>query len=99
MNNEYAKYIILCYNVLEFPLTIRYKEKGDNILLNVGTKKVSRILIDKKVPKEERDLVPIVLNGNGEILWVYDYAKSTSVSMQKNSGDIYLVCEVLNHDE
>ena len=99
LNNEYAKYIILCYNVLEFPLTIRYKEKGDNILLNVGTKKVSRILIDKKVPKEERDLVPIVLNGNGEILWVYDYAKSTSVSMQKNSGDIYLVCEVLNHDE
>ena len=99
LNNECAKYINLCYNVLEFPLTIRYKEKGDNITLNVGTKKVSRILIDKKVPKEERDFIPIIINGNGETLWVYDYAKSISVSKQKNSGDIYLVCEVLDHDE
>jgi hypothetical protein len=51
------------------------------------------------VPKEDRLSIPIIENGNGEILWVYDYAKSDFVSKQKNSGDIYLVCEVLNHDE
>ena len=98
-NNICTKSIKLCYNVLEFPLTIRYKKKGDSINLTVGTKKVSRILIDKKVPKEDRLSIPIIENGNGEILWVYDYAKSDFVSKQKNSGDIYLVCEVLNHDE
>jgi tRNA(Ile)-lysidine synthetase-like protein len=98
-NNICTKSIKLCYNVLEFPLTIRYKKKGDSINLAVGTKKVSRILIDKKVPKEDRLSIPIIENGNGEILWVYDYAKSDFVSKQKNSGDIYLVCEVLNHDE
>lgn len=98
-NNILAKSINLCYNVLEFPFTIRYIKEGDNIHLNVGTKKVSRILIDKKVPKENRSQVPVVINGNGEILWVYDYAKSDSVSKQKNSGDIYLVCEVIKHDE
>jgi tRNA(Ile)-lysidine synthetase-like protein len=98
-NNICTKSIKLCYNVLEFPLTIRYKKKGDSINLAVGTKKVSRILIDKKVPKEDRLSIPIIENGNGEILWVYDYAKSDFVSKQKNTGDIYLVCEVLNHDE
>ena len=98
-NNICTKSIKLCYNVLEFPLSIRYKKKGDSINLAVGTKKVSRILIDKKVPKEDRLSIPIIENGNGEILWVYDYAKSDFVSKQKNSGDIYLVCEVLNHDE
>ena len=94
-NNICAKHINLCYNVLEFPITIRYRRDGDTINLSVGTKKVSRILIDKKVSKEERDFVPIVENGNGEILWVYDYAKSDSVSKQKNDGDIILVCEVI----
>ena len=98
-NNNCAKSIKLCYNVLEFPLTIRYIKEGDSIHLNVGTKRVSRILIDKKVPKENRLSIPVVVNGNGEILWVYDYAKSDSVSKQKDSGDIYLVCEVMKHDE
>lgn len=98
-NNVCTKHINLCYNVLEFPLTIRYKQTGDTINLNVGTKRVSKILIDKKVPKEERDFIPVVLNGNGELLWVYDYAKSASVFKQKENGDIFLVCEVLENDE
>ena len=94
-NNICAKYIKLCYNDLVFPLTIRYKVAGDNLNIGIGTKKVSRILIDNKVPKDKRDLIPLVVNGNGNILWVYNYAKSIDVINSKDTGDIYLVCEVM----
>ena len=93
--NSNAKYIRLCYNKLNLPFIIRTKALGDTIELNIGNKKVSRILIDSKVRKDERDLVPIITDCNNEILWVYNYAKSKSVVDDKDDGDIYFVCEVL----
>ena len=98
-NNICAKYVNLCYNDLVFPLTIRYRQEGDFIDIGIGNKKISRILIDNKVPKEKRDEVPLVINGNNEILWVYNYAKSKTVTDSKDKGNIYLVCEVIEHDE
>lgn len=98
-NNSCAKYVNLCYNDLVFPLTVRYRKDGDFIDLGIGTKKVSRILIDHKVEKGKRDFIPVVVNGDGSILWVYNFAKSEKVIQSKNTGDIYLVCEVIEHDE
>ena len=40
---------------------VRSRKDGDRISLkNLGHKKVKKVLIDEKVPKEERDFVPIV---------------------------------------
>lgn len=88
-----AKYIKLWYNNLELPFIIRSKIDGDTIELEIGKKKVSRIFIDYKVPQKERDIVPIITNQNNQILWIYDYAKSKDVYSQKDTGDIYFVCE------
>ena len=90
-----AKYIKLCYNQLSFPFIVRGRKDGDYIGLLNGTKKVSRVLIDNKVPKRLRDNIPLILDGKGNIIWIYDYLKSDLVYKQKESGDIYLVCEVL----
>ncbi len=90
-----AKYINLCYNSLELPFEIRSYKYGDSIHLQVGSKKVNRIFIDNKVPKDLRKLTPIILDKNNNILWVYNFAKSKEVSYQKNRGDIYFVCEEL----
>lgn len=92
-NNE--KYIKLCYNQLELPFIIRTRNNGDFIELMEGTKKVSRVLIDKKVPKIKRDLVPLVLDNKNNLLWIYNYLKSNSVYKMKDDFDIYLICEVL----
>ncbi len=88
-----AKYIKLWYNNLELPFIIRPKKDGDVIELSIGNKKVNRIFIDYKVPAIQRKEIPIILNQKNEILWVYDLAKSDSVYKQKNTGDIYFVCE------
>ncbi len=90
-----AKYIRLCYNKLNLPFIVRPKKDGDFVKLNIGNKKVSRILIDSKVRKDERNLIPIITDGKNDILWVYNYIKSSSVVDDKINGDIYFVCEVL----
>ena len=96
INNE--KYIKLCYNDLKLPFLVRNKKVGDFIRMNYGNKKVSRILIDQKVKKEDREIIPLIFDNSGDLLWVYNYAKNIDVINQKNSGDIYLVCEEIKND-
>jgi len=93
--NSNAKFIRLCYNKLNLPFIVRSKKDGDTIKLNIGNKKVGRILIDSKVRKDERNLIPIITDKFDNILWIYDLAKSEDVVNDKLNGDIYFICEVL----
>ncbi len=93
--NVDAKYIKLCYNKLVFPIHIRPRKNGDEIETIYGNKKISRIFIDAKLSKENRDYIPIITDNNNNILWVYDYIKSKDVFSQRDSYDIYLICEEL----
>ena len=52
-----------------FPLIVRTKSDGDVIRLpNLGTKKISRIFIDEKVPFEERWKIPLIINESNEVI-------------------------------
>ena len=93
LNN--VKYLKLCYNKLEFPIYVRNRKNGDIIKTPLGTKTISRLLIDKKVSKEIRDNIPLIVDNNGNILWVYDYQKSINIFDMKENSNIYLVCEEL----
>lgn len=52
------------------PLTVRTRLPGDRIwpLGSKGRKKVKDLLVDRKVPRAKRDLLPLVCRGE-EILW------------------------------
>lgn len=91
--NNNAKWIKLCYNVLELPFYIRPWKNGDEIKLQFGTKKLSRLFIDKKIPKDLRCEIPVITDKNDNILWVYDLAKSQIIKESREIGEIYLVCE------
>lgn len=55
----------------ERPLTLRMKTAGDKVHIdNVGTKKISRMFIDKKIPAGERLKIPVVVNPHGIIIAV-----------------------------
>ena len=62
----------LCYNNLDlvFPLTVRNRINGDKFITDSGTKKLKDVLIDKKVPLDERNSLPVFLNKNGEIIFI-----------------------------
>jgi tRNA(Ile)-lysidine synthase len=56
---------------VSFPLTVRAREEGDFFYpLGFGRrKKLHDFFIDEKVPRDERESVPVVTTG-GDILWV-----------------------------
>lgn len=90
-----AKYIKLCYNELKLPFKIRSRVDGDIIKTLVGSKKVSRVFIDNKIPSNKRNDIPVILDDNDNILWIFDLVKSKSVYEQKELGDIYFIGEQL----
>jgi tRNA(Ile)-lysidine synthase len=53
-------------------LIVRYRRPGDRLhpLGAPGRKKVQDVLVDRKVPRDDRDSVPIVTTETGEIVWV-----------------------------
>lgn len=65
----------LWYNDLDFifPLTVRNRHTGDRVKTTAGTKKVKDLFIDKKVPHSLRDTLPIIVNPEGEIIWIPGY--------------------------
>jgi tRNA(Ile)-lysidine synthase len=69
---------------------VRNRQDGDRIKLKTGTKKLKDVFIDKKVPKKERDSLPIFVDKNGEIIFIPGiYSKETTgdnelyISVQK----------------
>ena len=79
----------LCYNNLDqlFPLTVRNRRDGDKVKISNGTKKVKDLFIDKKVPLEERNSVPLILNKNGEIVWIPNYYKKKTIG----NNEIFII--------
>ncbi len=51
-------------------LIVRARQSGDRIHLATGSKKLQDLFVDAKIPRRERDLVPIVTTQQGEIIWV-----------------------------
>ncbi len=63
----------LCYNKLAFPLWLRYRKDGDLLSYPYGHKKLKKLLIDEKVPMLVRNQLWVLVDNNGEILWVQNY--------------------------
>ena len=58
------------FNKSELPLLITIKKEGDRVRRGEINKKLSRIFIDEKIPKELRDALPVIRNNKGEVLGV-----------------------------
>lgn len=56
----------------ELPLVIRGVEQGDKMTVKVGTKKLSRLLIDAKIPKYERVALRVLATSQNRVLAILD---------------------------
>lgn len=77
---------------ITLPLYVRTRTLGDKMLLKKlnGKKKLKDIFIDAKVPIDERDSWPVVVDSKNQILWIPGIKKS-KFSKQKNENyDIIL---------
>ena len=60
---------------------------------NLGTKKVKDILINEKISVEIRDMLPVVTDSLGHILWLPGIKKSKFDIGKNEKCDIILLCE------
>ena len=61
---------------IQGPLAVRSRRPGDRFrpLGLRGRKKLQDFFVDRKVPRAERDRVPLVVDGRGRIVWVAGHA-------------------------
>ena len=72
---------------LQLPLTLRQRRDGDRFhpFGMQGTKKLKDLLIDAKIPRQERERVPVLMNGN-EIIWVIGYRTSEPFKIRADTN-------------
>ncbi|GGI22275.1 tRNA lysidine(34) synthetase TilS [Pedobacter mendelii] len=64
--------IFVDYKILQFPLILRHWQNGDKFIPMgmKGFKKISDFFIDEKVPLHLKVKTPILINGNGDVIWI-----------------------------
>jgi tRNA(Ile)-lysidine synthase len=77
------------YDKVKMGINIRNREQGDVFkpLKSNGTKKLKKYLIDKKIPVELRDKIPLIAQGN-EIIWIIGYGISDKFKVTENTKTV-----------
>ena len=86
--------IALLSSEIKLPLILRSRKNGDTIeLKNLGTKKIKDVFIDSKVPKENRDTYPLLVDSENKVLWIPLLKKSKFSKDKTEKYDIIIKCE------
>lgn len=77
---------------ISLPLSVRTRQDGDKMIVKnmEKPKKIKDIFINSKIPKEERDTQPIVVDNKGEIIWLPGLKKSKFDKSKEENYDIIL---------
>ncbi len=84
----------LDYDKIKFPIKIRKRKEGDRYFpLGMGgkSKKIKDIFNDMKIPKRERDLMPVFTDSEGEILWVLGLRINDKFKVDSKTKRILLI--------
>lgn len=82
---------------LIFPLIVRFKQDGDKFM-PLGMKqykKLSDFLIANKVPLPNKSKIPLLLNGNGEIVWVAGFRQDNRYKVNATTKKV-AIFELIN---
>ena len=79
------------------PLTVRNRQRGDRFQPYgmQGTKKIKDFMIDAKVPRHERDRIPLLVCGD-TVLWLIGYTTSESFKIKPSTRQ-YLYLRYVQH--
>lgn len=82
----------LCYSDVKFPLHVRNRRDGDKMAVKglLGHKKINDIYTDEKIRHEDRDLWPVVVDSDGQIIWLPGLKKSKFDKTKDEKYDIIL---------
>ena len=82
--------IFIDADILLFPLIIRNWQNGDRFIpFGMQTlKKISDFFIDEKVPLHLKSNIPILVNGNGEVIWIAGMRQDNRYKILKSTKKV-----------
>ena len=85
-------YCRLSSSEVKLPLYVRNRKAGDKMTVKgmIGRKNVNDIFIDSKIPMSERDLWPVVVDSNENIVWLPGLKKTKFDKQKSEKCDIIL---------
>jgi tRNA(Ile)-lysidine synthase len=90
-DSDMAKYFD--FDKVKDNIILRYRKDGDRFtsLGMKGSKKLKDLFIDLKVPRHERDIIPLICFGD-EIGWIVGYRISEKFKVDNNTERILQIC-------
>ncbi|MFO1078978.1 MAG: tRNA lysidine(34) synthetase TilS [Planctomycetota bacterium] len=78
---------------LPAPFTVRSRWPGDRLrpVGLGGSKKVQDLLVDRKVARRIRNLVPVVADATGRIVWVVGHAADEAAVAPASASDVIVL--------
>jgi len=78
--------------LLIYPLTLRPWKQGDSFvpLGMKGRKKVSDFFVGEKVPLHQKEQIPLLVNGNGDITWLGGYRLADNYKVTKDTKKVVI---------
>ena len=91
-NHEDSCTKVFDYDKIGCAIFCRTRQKGDCLAVGNGRKKLKNYMIDEKIPREERDKLPLIAAGQ-EVLWVV--GKRTAAEYQpKEDTKHFLIVQI-----
>lgn len=89
-NDLYTKW--LDYDKITCCPVIRFREKGDYIIINDNNDKklLNDYMKNEKIPLDKRDSIPVVADGN-HVLWVVGYRISAAAKVSESTSKILVL--------
>lgn len=77
------------YDKIKDTVLIRFRKQGDYLCIDGkgGTKKLKSFLIDEKIPRQERDILPLLADGS-HIMWIIGSRISEAYKIDENTKRI-----------
>ncbi len=86
--NRYTKWFD--YDKIKGTVSVRVRETGDFITIPGGRKTVKAFMIDEKIPREERDRIPLLADGK-HIIWIIGYRISEYYKVTDDTKNVLQV--------
>jgi len=90
--NDSPRIALVDAGKLVFPLSVRSWETGDSFcpLGMKGRKKLSDFFVGQKIPLPEKQRIPLLVNGNGEIIWIAGWRLDDRFKVTSNTEKVYI---------
>ena len=75
------------FSKIKSNIRLRNRHQGDKIVLKGGTKKIKELFIGLKIPREKRNLVPLLLDGD-KVISVLGYRVGSDYMIDENTEKI-----------